>query len=1049
MLKLVLLLSFVMIATSQEPRRWIPQPKALPPSLTDSDPHTFETFCQEASSDPMDAGLSWPAPQRINEFVVEYVTTGGRAYEPSAAGQALEYWDGKAWIPIHAALDIDYGARRLYAPVEGSGTASWRYRFQPVSTDRIRVVLAQPRNENTWYRCFAIRGLRAGLSAEPFQGPGLRVTGSLPHLPPWLEPGANLAASQSGASLALGDPAEVHWPSRILVNRVETDAGTRRVSWWDGKAWRGVEPVEHSSAGIRFLPVSTTRLRVEAGRPVAEVRAYLDEHASQYFREIERARTDQLGARFRRQPQPDLAMMESLLLPLNFAKVPIGQPADLHETMVGWNGTLFMVEPQPAGSQEVEDRWFAFAAGPDKEVFGSDSMRTQLRYLDGHLPATVTTYRQGAIRFEERAWVTAPGLSPYGTAVEVLVSNQSNTRERAVLTLAMGRRAHDRPHPTPLSFYPNLTGYTLDRDERSVRAAGGEIILYAQIPGAWEGTKRENHIRYALALGPNETRVVRFFAPSVDVPLRSAEPLRNFDWDQSLQKFRAWWRAKLDGGMQLELPERQLNDIYRNLIAQALITTLDGDEVHYAAYVYEQYFGLEEGWVPVALAQYGHPAEAQKILSIMLSPTLMDKRNYHHQYRNGLEPWYASTTYRLTRDRAWLEKHVPDLQAAAEWTIRSIHQNRDARFGGILPRHVYGGDIGTAAYSFYSNATCWRGLNDTAVVFGELGRTAEAERYRREADQFRKRLEQLADSLVDRQSTPPFLPMSFDIGAGADYREKEPPYAMLGLNVPDSETWRYLGNYWNLFAPSFLEMKLFAPDDPRNSWVPDYMDAHGGILAGLVRFTIGLDSQYVKGYAENLLERGKRDEFATTLYGVFAHAMAQNLFTFPEVAGILPLRTSNAALWQEFQSNLWDWAFAGWQSRNCEGDPTAAGPGVALQLLRMALVRENTESDAQDTLRLLDGVPVHWFAPGRRIAVRNAPTFFGKVSLETDAAEGHITARIVREPGFRARATVLRLSDASGRSPRKVSVNGKQWTDFSGQGIRLPAGDRLQVIAEF
>ncbi|HZT32451.1 MAG TPA: hypothetical protein VFA33_21355 [Bryobacteraceae bacterium] len=1042
MLLLLLLLSSAWAAADEpEARSWTPEAKTLPSSLTDADPQTLETFCQGAYSDPMDVGLSWRGPQRLGEFTIEYATLGGRAYQPSVAGQQLEAWTGAGWRAVPAELEIDYREQGTFGPVQGSGTVRWRYRFAPLQTTRLRLLLTQPENEPQWQRCYGVRGMRATGGTPGFRGSGVRVLGERPRMPAWLAPGANLATPEAGARITAGKEAEVRWPRRLLVNRVEAEpgGGAVTVEWWDGAAWRAVESVPAAaSGGGRFLPVSTERLKIRAAEgAIRGVRVYLDAAADRYFREIERGRADLLGARFRGQARPDLAGMQGLLLPLDFAKAAIGRPADLQETMVTWNGEFFMVEAPAA------DRWFAFAASADQRLFGSDWPHTRTRYLDGWLPATVTTYTQGGFRYEEQLWVTAPGTTPYGTAAEVRVTNEGAAAGQAVLTLAMGRRPHKPPHPNPLSFAPELTGYKLDADGRTVRNAAGEIILRAETAGAWEGTPRENHLRYTVALGPRQSRTLRFFAPSVEAPVRQ---LAAFDWAASREQFRSWWQAKLSAGTRIELPELGLNDIYKNLLAQALIITLDGDSlVRYGAYSYESYFGLEEGWPAVALAQFGHKAEAQEILSIMLSPALMDKKNYHHQYRNGLEAWYAATIYRLTGDRAWLEKIAPDLEAAAEWTIRTIHANTDAKYGGILPRHAYGGDIHTPAYSLYANATCWRGLQDTALVFRALGRSEAAERYQREADQYRRRLWELADSLADHHSRAVFLPMSFEIGSGAEYREKEPSYGMLGINVPAKQTWEYLGNYWNLFAPCFLELNLFEKGDPRFAWVADYMDARGGVLAGLARFTLGLDQIYGKGYYENLLARGKRDEFLTSLYGILAHGMSQDLNSFPEVAGVFPLRASNAALWREYQRNFWDWGFQGWE--HCEGEPLSAGPGMALQMLRMALVRETIEDTPQDSLRLLDGAPAHWFEPGKRIVVRDAPTFFGRISLETEAARDHTAARLTRPPGFSARQTILRLPDPAARPLREVTVNGQPWRDFSGDEIRLPAGERLEIVA--
>lgn len=1049
---LALLVSALAVLQPQ-PRSWIPEEKTLPAALVDSDPQTYEIFCQGANSDPTDIGLSWEAPQKLGEFVVEYATLGGRAYEPAVAGQFLEYWSGGAWRRLSAGIEIDYRERNRFAPVQGSGIARWRYQFAPVETDRIRLVLAAPRSEEPWQRCYAVRELRASGVTGMSAGAGVRVLGSMPSLPAWLEPGANLAVPESGAVVETGRAASVRWPRKLLVSRIEVAPPLDGVQacWWDGARWRDVEPLASPARGaLRFLPLATDRIRVTAAQgEIRSLHAYLDPEAARYFRELQRARTDLAGARFRGQTRPDLAAMRSLLLPLDFAKTAIGRPADRRETMVTWNGTFLMTEMNPpAPDKPLLDRWFALAIGDDKIPIGADWMATDTRYLGGYLPATVTTTRHGDFRFEQTLWVTAPGERVYGTAAEVRVTNSGKAPATTILTLAMGRRPYKPKSLHPLSYAPERTGYRLDADGRTVRAAAGDVVLYAETAGQWGGTPWENHLSYALGLAPGESRTLRFLAPSVEAPLSSAEALEGFDWKASLERFRTYWNQKLSEGLEVELPEPELNAIYKNLLAQSLIITLDGDSVvQYGAYSYESYFGLEEGWPAVALAQFGYPSEAQQILSIMLSPVHMDKKNYHHQYRNGLAPFYAMTIYRLTGDRKWLESIAKDLEAAAEWTIRTITENQDPKYGGLLPRHAYGGDIHTPAYSLYSNATCWRGLNDTALAFRILGRSEQAERYQQEADRYRKRLWELADRLADSNSRPVFLPMSFEVGSGAEYREKEPAYAMLGIDVPASNTWVYLGNYWNLFAPCFLELKLFEASDPRSRWVPDYMAARGGILAGLVRFTIGLDQIYGKGYYESLLEHGRRDEFLTSLYGIFAHGMSANLYSFPEVAGVWPLRTDNAAMWREYQRNLWDWGFQGWV--HSEGEPLSAGPGMALQILRMALVRETIESGPQDGLRLLDGAPRHWFEPGARIRLAGAPTFFGKVSLETEAFADRVVARLSLPAETPPREVILRLPHPEGKPLREVTLNGRSWRDFAGEEIRLPRSGRVEIAARY
>lgn len=1063
MMFLLLPLSCVAVRAQPQARVWTPEPKKLSSAITDADPFSYEFVCHVTAHDPCDFGLEWAKPRTLNEVVVDYATLNWLAYQPALDGQSLQYWNGSIWRPLHASLEVNYRNMAEFAPVSGIGTVRWTYRFTPITTTRIRVYVTRPNNPDPGFRLSTVRRFWAGEGHNDHQDEPIRIVGAPASRPEWLEPGANLAVPAARAQVIPGSRAEVRWPRRLMVNflRVSPPANVTAVEWWDGASWRSVEILDASRRGdARFLPVATSRLRLATGQPVSSLEARLDSEASRYFREVEKSRVDMFGIRFRSNRRPDLAGMQGLLLSLDFAKASIGRPEDEHETTVMAGGTFVMTEPEEpeprTGLALKHDRWFAFALGSENHLVGRDWMRVDRRYAAGGLPAVVTTYTYKGLHFEQRLHVTVPGEEPYGNVTEVVLSNRSGAPIQTALTLVMGRQRNSwgpTNKSTPFFLDPGPTGYKLASDRQTVLSQAGDIIVYAETPGEWGGTPRENHLRYSLSLAPGKSRVLRFFVPNVGEKIRDVETLRKFQWTNSFPNFRTWWEKLLASGMTVELPEPGLNKIYKNLIAQALVIALDGEKARYGAYQYEYYFGIEEGWPAVALAEWGHPATAQKIASYMLSPEVMDKRSGHHQYRNGLSAFYATNIFRLTRDRAWLQQIAPSLETNADWTIKTINENKDPKYGGILPRYQYGGDISTPAYSFYSSATCWRGLNDTALVFGQIGRMEKALRYREEADRFRRRLWEVADLVADRRHQPVFLPMAFEIGQHPNYREREPTYGFVGLNTPKSNTWEYLGNYWNLFAPMLQEVKLFETEDARANWIPDYMDARGGVLAGLVRFLLGVDHVYGKGYYESLLELGRRDEFLTSFYGIFAHGMSQNLYSSPEVAGVFPLRVNNPALWREYQRTLWQWWFMwdygydGWQ--NYEGEPLSAGAGVALHILRMALVRETGKSSVQDTLRLLDGAPRHWFEPGKKLAVRNAPTFFGSVSLETEAEKGIIRARVSRSSGFGARHTILRLPSPSGATLRSVTIDGKPWHEFSGNDIQLPAGEHIDVVADF
>jgi hypothetical protein len=125
--------------------------------------------------------------------------------------------------------------------------------------------------------------------------------------------------------------------------------------------------------------------------------------------------------------------------------------------------------------------------------------------------------------------------------------------------------------------------------------------------------------------------------------------------------------------------------------------------------------------------------------------------------------------------------------------------------------------------------------------------------------------------------------------------------------------------------------------------------------------------------------------------------------------------------------------------------------GAWFELYRNMLVREADDH----TLLLMQAAPRAWLEDGKRIAVKNAPTWFGNVSFEVQSAasSGSIRATVAfdgREPGT---SILLRLRHPEGKPMRHVSVNGKPWQDFDPQRewVRIPAAGagKYEVVASY
>ena len=106
--------------------------------------------------------------------------------------------------------------------------------------------------------------------------------------------------------------------------------------------------------------------------------------------------------------------------------------------------------------------------------------------------------------------------------------------------------------------------------------------------------------------------------------------------------------------------------------------------------------------------------------------------------------------------------------------------------------------------------------------------------------------------------------------------------------------------------------------------------------------------------------------------------------------------------------------------------PNAASNASFLETLRLMLVHETRNRGGQPRgLELGYATPRAWLAPGRRIAVRNAPTSFGPLSFEITSAAGAIRASIDVPRGRTPRTLHMRFRLPPGRTASTVLVSGR------------------------
>jgi len=1075
-----------------EVRLWQGTSSVALPALADGDPLTWQELAPAPAPVDPAVGVGDAPPGDYAALVIDFLAACGRIYEPAAETTVVERQVGGAWHPVAARLERDLAAIGALAHHQRVGTVRWRFVLQEPPADgattglraRLRAAATVDGRVARTVACEARLSRRgeiddAAASARTDAAPSTA-------LPPPLaaEADANLLdPCWSPVTTTSGAAVVVRWPLPPMIGEVEIEGEVApTLRWHDGRSER-LLPVRSTAQVTRedgarthlstFAPIAVAALRIElpAGARTRAVRlgaAGAAELAARLADPCDRwldvVRHGPLG--------DDPGAIAAQLLPLPANQALLGRAGDEAEVLVTWNGTLLQTAGTAAGRWDhgaaepggARDGWRLQVAGfaIDGAVLGEPGDHLQRATLaerpDGGgargWPGVRTELRRGPLEVVQEAFVTAPGGDPHAACVRLTLRNDGLAPARHRLEVVLARRRHRSAEfeellllPEPLSLAPD------PGDARVVRDGDGTVVLVASAPGVFGGTPRERTLAYEFELAAGAARSIEFVLPSVDAPTGDAAALLATGFAPARARFVDHWR-EFFAAVPFELPDPGWSELRRALLAHAAIALLDGTRLKYGAGVYEDYYGLEEGWPTLALAQFGHAAAAQRAALEMMSAARLDPRNYHHQYRNGLAPVAAAAVARLAPDAAFLAELRPRAAAVAEWIMGNRQAETAPEWRGLLRKHAYGGDIGQPARSLYSNATCWQGLNACAELLeraAALDATAAAARIRADAVDFRATLLHGLDQWTDRTVTPPFVPIAVDLGVEgeAGWERVERPYVHLG----DSGR----GSYWALFAPLLLETGVLPVDSPLEAAVRATLEQRGGTLLGLPRFHAATDAVYGLGSILAPGRAGDADEFARRAAAYFAHALDRDVFTGGEVAGVEPLRLSSqaagarraAARWQfDLYSGEWGLARFG---RATGSEPLSSAAGIGLMLLRRMVVEEydaaGEEWGAPARLELLRLAPARWWRPGARLATERLPTAFGPVAIEVTTAADRFRARIALptgDPRFPRPAQVrLWLRDPERRALRDVRLDGTPWPAFGATSIDLPA-DRTE-----
>ncbi len=717
-------------------------------------------------------------------------------------------------------------------------------------------------------------------------------------------------------------------------------------------------------------------------------------------KEMIAARTDVWGDAAMREPNgPSYEFFKDLMPPLRWVNaefrhypIVLSAPRAAVKTRLVSNGSAINALANKKPMWHEQGVPISFFVGDPSKPFGEDLSKLQEpSYRDGYLPIVTMQYTVDGTTYQEEAFAPVDNsLAANGTSI-------------VRFSLAKGSKAGR------VEARVAAKGAVRVQTQNALDGKGKSLIAFSD-RWRWESKNKA----LVADLRGDQTAEIEVFTQPTD----SHPQLTPASYDRQKDDCIKLWNGILDAGVKLETPEHIVNDAWRSLVIGNLMIVV-GDRPNYSAgNAYDHLYEAECGDTMRSLMMFGQMDVGPGMLKSMLE--FNRKATQYHVAGQKLQ--LVSFFYWMTRDAATVRK----LEPLWRQSVDLILKNRESA-SGLLPKDRYAGDIATQVYSLNSNANCWRGLRDLAAVLDAIGSKEESKKLLGEAADYRKAILRAVDRSERRETKPPYIP----IALLAD----EP--------VPDPLTSTRFGSYYDLICPYIINSEIFGQGSEREDWLLGYLQNHGGIAMGMMRTEpkqgefdggSGCVPLYALRYQLALLRRDEREKALVGFYGQLAHGMTRGTFIGGEGCRFLLGADANG--------------------RGFYLPPNTTSNATWLIVLRNLLIQDwdLNEDGEPDTLRLLYAMPRPWLVDGAEIRMKDAPTYFGRVSVEaiSKLKEGHVEVR-VSPPDRPVKTMLVRAPVPAGWHVDAAEVNGEvaklidgNCVDLSGRSKPIAVRFRVQ-----
>ncbi len=721
----------------------------------------------------------------------------------------------------------------------------------------------------------------------------------------------------------------------------------------------------------------------------------------------------------------------------------LGLSRDIRLFEVGVNREVpeFSVKPRlhghdvPLAAQEGRPSEYHFAYGRGA---GCAEALTTRRLEDGVLPILHTVVEDEAVHYHgvtfvtlERSPLTADHLRGTHYLVadghgcghmftdeqqaeyEHLLPDELNREEETVLywrvqAVNTGSVPRYAWFLAPRLFgLPPAAAGDFDSEHGASRLADGSVYAVTLLDGA-PLPKSE----VAVLLPPGGSVTFEFRLPHRPLSPDRAAALAQCSFTERHAECAAFWRGRLNSGAALSLPEPRIDEMIRagRLHLDLVAYGREPDGTVAATIGIYCPIGSESSPIIQYFDSVGWHDLARRSLQYFLDKQHEDgfMQNFGgYMLETGAALWSFGEHFRYTRDREWAAQVAPRLLKSCDfllaWRERNCREELRGQGYGLIEGKVADPEDPFRAYML--NGFAYLGLARVAEMLRALGHprgdelAAQAAAWR--ADIRTAFAESLAKSPVVPLGDGTWCP---SVGPWAEAR------GPVGL-LTDEHSWCTHGTFLardSMVGSMYLLLQeVLSPREPAaEQLVQHYCDLY--LLRG-----VGFSQPFYCQHAWAHLRRGEIRAFLKEFYNGPAGLADRETYTWWEhYFHASPHKTHEEAWW--------------------------------LMRTRWMLYLEEGEA-----LHLLPGIPRAWLEAGKRIEVRDAACYFGKLSLtvRSEVEQGRITATVECAGAYQPQRVTLRLPHP--RELRPVQVSGGAYDPATETVTVDPWPGRTQVVLHF